>query len=501
MNRSTSPRSRFFALALGGLAVPLIACDKDAKPSSVTPTSAPIAAPEAKKPAALPDADIAKAIQRHFQEEALLRSEHVLASVAQGIASLSGSVGNLLAKERAVRVTETIKGVRSIVDQVTVTPGARTDEQLNADVASLLQHDTATRPYTIGVEAKDGKVTLSGTADSYQQKTLFADIAKTVPGVKSLDNAVVLHYATARPESEILTDVKHRIANDVWLDGNVLGVTVTGHTVHVSGVVSSVAQKSRALSDGWVAGADAVDDAGVIVDWLAQVDQRRVTDYPVKSDAEIGQAVRDAFRLDPRLKTLVPQVEVQSGSVVLRGLVDSPKARLAAKGDAKDTVGVWNVRDEILVQPAAKPTDADIERTIKRTFAQDLLLPDGKSIQVSSTKGKVSLTGTISSGFERFDAIADVGSVPGVVEIDDGLIVKRPPMEIKADIEDRLFWDPMVQRERVSVAVAPDGVATLTGTLDSWSEIKASADDALWGGATRVTNLLKLRNHPEVVAH
>jgi osmotically-inducible protein OsmY len=502
MNMHTSRRLRLapISLALGGFVAALVACHKDSSTSEVTATAASVALPEAKKPAALPDADISQAIQRHFQDEGVLRAEHVQVAVAQGIASLSGSVSSLLAKERAVRVTETIKGVRSIVDQLAVVPVARTDQQLKADVTSALQHDSASRPYTLGVAAKDGRVTLSGTADSWQQKNLFADIAKTVRGVKALDNAVAVHYAAVRAESEIATDVKHRIANDVWLDGNVLGVTVTGHTVHVSGVVGSVAQKMRAHSDGWVAGVDAVDDGGVIVDWFAQADQRRVTDYPVKSDAEIGQAVRDALRLDPRLKTLLPQVLVQNGAIVLSGTVDSPSARRAAEGDARDTVGVWSVRDEVLVQPAGKPVDADIERGVKRALAEDLMLPDGKSIQVSSAKGKVALKGTIASGFERFDAIEDAASVTGVTEIDDGLIVKRPPAEIKASIEDRLFWDPMVQRERVSVAVAPDGIATLTGTLDSWSEIKASGQDALWGGATRVINVLKLKNHPEVVA-
>jgi osmotically-inducible protein OsmY len=210
--------------------------------------------------------------------------------------------------------------------------------------------------------------------------------------------------------------------------------------------------------------------------------------------------VRDAFRFDPRLKTLVPQVVVQNGAVVLSGAVESSKARRAAEVDAKDTVGVWNVRDEVLVQPAAKPTDPDIDRVARRVLADDLFLSDGKSIQVSTAKGKVALTGTVASGFERFDAIADVESVPGVSEIDDGLVVKRPPAEIKASIEDRLFWDPMMERDRVSVSMAPDGVATLTGTVDSWAEIKTATDDALWGGATRVINVLKLKDHPEVSA-
>jgi hypothetical protein len=56
----------------------------------------------------------------------------------------------------------------------------------------------------------------------------------------------------------------------------------------------------------------------------------------------------------------------------------------------------------------------------------------------------------------------------------------------------------MVQRDRVSVAMAPNGDATLTGTVDDWSEIKAATSDAIQGGATRVINLLQLKNHPEL---
>ena len=489
------------ALLVSGCLVPAVAaCHTTRSVPELTGTTAP-RPPEAKKSAPLLDADIAQAIQRHFQDVGPLRSEHLQVSVTNGVAMVSGSVGNLLAKERAIGIAETVRGVRSVVDQVAVVPVTRTDAQLGSDVSHALQRDPTTRSYTIATAAKDGKVTLSGTADSWQQKNLFTDVAAAVPGVKSVDNGVAVHYVAARSESEIAADVQARIANDVWLDGSTFTVTVTGKTVRVRGVAASVAQKARARSDGWVAGVDAVDDGGVTVDWSAHDDQKSVTDFPVKSDPEIQQAVHAAFLLDPRLKTLMPQVTVHGGQIVLSGMVDSPKARSSAEADARDTVGVWNVRDEALVLPAGKPTDVDIERGAKRVLSEDLFLTDGKGIQVSSAKGKVALKGTIASGFERFDAIADVGSVPGVAEVDDDLVVNRSPAQIKASIEDRLFWDPMVERDLVQVEVAPDGVATLTGTLNAWSEMKAAADDALSGGAARVVSLLKLKNHPEVVVH
>ncbi|HEY3816410.1 MAG TPA: BON domain-containing protein [Polyangiaceae bacterium] len=494
MNLPISLQSRFVApaLALSALAVGLLDCHRDMSPPQLATVWTSTPAPQRRAPPS--DTDVAAAIERHFKDEAPLRSQVVRVDVTQGIATLSGSVGDILAKERALKVAETIKGVRSVVDRIAVKPVARTDGQLRTDVMNALHRDPATRAYAIGVEARNGKVTLSGAADSWQQKTLFADVIKAVPGVAAVENEVEVHYPKDRSEADIAADVKHRFANDVWLDGETFGVTVSGHTVHLSGIAGSLGQEMRASSDAWVMGVDAVDDSKINVDWGAYDDQRHIVATPERTDAQIAAAVRDAFVFDPRLKVLEPQVAVMDGTVTLSGAVDSAKARAAAEADAKNTVGVWDVRNDATVQPSSQPADADIVRDAKRVLADDAFLADGKSIQVSSAKGKVALKGTISGFLERWDAVADVESVPGVAEIDDDLSVQRTPAQIAASIEDRLVWDPMVERDHITVSVAPDGVATLTGTVDFVSEARAAVDDASWGGANHVVDLLKLKS-------
>lgn len=467
-------------------------CHRDTGTAQLTAATTPSPAATAKR-TPIPDADIAQAISRHLKEDSAVRSEHVNVSVDNGICTLSGSVGNLLAKERAVRVAETLKGVRSVIDLVEVQPVVRTDDQLKADVMRELQQDRVTRTDGVVVAAKDGKITLSGVAASWPEKGFFTQVTKTVEGVKAIDNQISVKYPLVPSEAQVAADVKHRIANDIWLDGNPITVTVTGHTVHLKGVVGSVAEKTRARSDGWLAGVDSVDDGGVVVDWAARDDQRHVIEYAFRSDDEIARAVRDAFKLDPRLVLLEPRVEVHNGVVELTGTVDSAKARRAAELDAKDTVGVMDVRNTATVQPAGKPTDVDIDRGIKRALSRDFLLPEPAAIHASTSKGKVVLKGEVKSGFERLDAIEDVASIPGVIEIVDEMTVKRSPQDIKADIDDRLYWDATVERDRVKVAVAPDRVATLSGTLDSWSEIRAAVEDATLGGASRVINVLQIR--------
>jgi osmotically-inducible protein OsmY len=425
--------------------------------------------------------------------------EHPQVTVTGGVAVLSGWVSNILAKERAVSVAAAIRGVRSIVDQLVVRPIARTDQQLEADVKAAFHHDLATRPHPVAVAVKEGRVTLSGTADSWPQKTQLEDVAKSVPGVAFVDNALLVHYAAPRSESSIAADVKSRLANDVRLNGCSLAATVGGSKVILTGLVGSVAQQEVARSDAYVVGVDNVDNAAVAVDWRAFDDQQRTTTYAGMADAELADAVRQALRLDPRLTTLIPQVAVKSGVATLTGTVDTPNARQAAASDAQNTTGVWSVRNEVLVQPNGRPTDADVNRAVKQVLSEDPVLSYGKSIQVSTASGKVTLRGTIPFGLDRFDVLADLAEVPGVTEVEDDLTIARSSADIQAIIEDRLYWDPMVERDVVNVAVAPDGVTTLTGTVATWGELRAASNDALGGGAARVINLLKLNKHSELV--
>jgi len=259
--------------------------------------------------------------------------------------------------------------------------------------------------------------------------------------------------------------------------------------------------KLRANADAWVAGVDSVDDDGVLVDWAARDEQRRVLDVPYRTDCQVALAVRDAFSYDPRLKAAEPEVVVDGCVATLSGNVHGAFARRAAESDAKNTLGVCEVHDQALAPPLrSPPTDADIERAAKFALLGDHFLPSPGSIRVSASKGTVTLTGSVESGLERLDAEGVVGRVPGVAGVDNQLAVTRTPTDVKAALEDYLYWDAMVRPNRVSIAVAADGTATLTGSLDSWGETRAATHDAMRAGASRVVNLLKVKGSPEFAA-
>lgn len=88
-------------------------------------------------------------------------------STHQGVVTLTGTVNNLLAKQRSVEIAETVRGVRSVVDRIEVEPAwHRLDSAIKEDMDRAFLNDSATESWEIGVTVQDNIATLTGTVDS-----------------------------------------------------------------------------------------------------------------------------------------------------------------------------------------------------------------------------------------------------------------------------------------------------------------------------------------------
>ena len=84
------------------------------------------------------DSGITTAVEAGFNSEKGVSPNDVDVSTSQGIVTLSGSVANLLAKDRAVQIAESIRGVLGVIDLTTVTPLLRPDEDIRKDILTAL---------------------------------------------------------------------------------------------------------------------------------------------------------------------------------------------------------------------------------------------------------------------------------------------------------------------------------------------------------------------------
>jgi len=448
----------------------------------------------------LSDEDITLAVETNLLLDDAVSSYLVDVETNMGIVTLSGEVDNLLQKIRAEKLTLATRGVRSVVNQIEVRNVARSDDQVHRDVVAALAVDPATDSYEIDVAVERGVVTLAGEVDSWRERSLSETVATGVRGVQDVVNEITIGDVAERTDLEIKAEIERYYETDVYLNEDFLNVAVNNGRVTLDGRVGSAAEKWRAYNNAWVNGVNSVTMEDVeIVSWLSE-DKRTPAEGAVMSDEEVEQAVEDALLWDPRVNSAEIGVRVNDGAVTLSGMQDNLRAKQAATRTAMNTVGVWNVTNLIRVRPEDRPSDTILEERVTSALFRDPYVEDVK-VDVDVWHGIVTLTGAVSSRFEKQHAGEIAAGVNGVVAVDNDMRVEemwkwRDDLVIRNDIESQLYWSPFVDEDEVDVTVN-DGVATLTGTVDTWFERRMAAENAREGGARRVLNRLMVDNYPE----
>ncbi|MEE4112536.1 MAG: BON domain-containing protein, partial [Desulfobacteraceae bacterium] len=110
----------------------------------------------------LSDADIAAAVETGLRTDPAVSANLIDVAIHTGIATLSGSVPDLLSKERAAQIAESVKGVRAVVNTLEVMPRLRSDQKIRRDIEDALLADPAADSYEIGVSVDNGIATLTG---------------------------------------------------------------------------------------------------------------------------------------------------------------------------------------------------------------------------------------------------------------------------------------------------------------------------------------------------
>jgi osmotically-inducible protein OsmY len=214
-----------------------------------------------------------------------------------------------------------------------------------------------------------------------------------------------------------------------------------------------------------------------------------------QSDAQIEKAVEDALFYDPRVSAFDIRVDVDERDVTLTGVVDNLKAKQSAERDARNTAGVWRVENYLKVRSVSPPSDSEIAEAIRNALQQDTSL-DRFEFTVSVVNQQAYLYGTVDSHYDKMRAENVASRVAGVIEISNFINVSRTwewksDADIKADVEDELFWSPYVDSEDINIEVE-DGEAILTGVATDWAEADTAVGNAFEGGARSVRARLDL---------
>lgn len=471
----------------------------------------------------LGDQAITDAVEDEIIFDQAVSLANIDVSTRNGMVTLDGTVGNILARDRAGSLAQTVRGVRAVNNQLDVSIGEdRTDAAIEQDIQDALLYDPATEAYEVTVDVSSNVVTLSGAVDSWQERELVARTAKGVDGVRRINNQLDVEYDRMRPDTEVRTEIEEALRWDKQVDAGLIDATVDNGVVTLDGTVGSTAEKQEAVAEAWVAGVDDVVAEDLEVGrWARDAEMRGDTVTADLTDAEIADAIEDALMYEPRVDGYEVTPDVDDGEVTLRGTVESLKAKRAAANAARTTMGVTSVTNRLKVRPEEQIAETTVETNVRAALARDPFV-DRFEITVDVVNGTAHLYGTVDTYYEKAQADDVAATASGVLEVTNHLVVDaldtpytydpyvdeyyvydydwydyepvytlEEDWNIRDDIKDELWWSPFVDSDDVNVTVE-NGTATLTGTVETWSEYWSARENAYEGGATWVINELNV---------
>ena len=214
----------------------------------------------------------------------------------------------------------------------------KTDNQLKQDVIAELGWEPSVNAAQIGVEVKDGIVTLAGHVDSFAEKWNAETAAQRVSGVKALaiELEVTLPGSSRRTDADIARTASNVLEWTTYLPKDAVKVMVENGWITLKGEVEWEYKKREAVyAVRYLMGVTGVSDQITI--------KPSISTSAVKSDIEAAlnrRAASDGQNIS---------VEVDGGTVTLSGSVENWSDRELASNTAWSTPGVHNVYDNISV--------------------------------------------------------------------------------------------------------------------------------------------------------
>jgi osmotically-inducible protein OsmY len=140
------------------------------------------------------DTEIAHAVRRALDWDALVPDERIRSTVSNGWVTLEGNVDTWAAREDAERAIQNLIGVRGVTDKMTVLARPVLPERVREAIEAALERRAEREARHIEVEVtSEGTVRLTGQVRSWAEKRATLAAARFSPGVRSVEDRLAIN--------------------------------------------------------------------------------------------------------------------------------------------------------------------------------------------------------------------------------------------------------------------------------------------------------------------
>jgi osmotically-inducible protein OsmY len=217
-----------------------------------------------------------------------------------------------------------------------------------------------------------------------------------------------------RSDMDVKRDVEAELRAHPDIDATDIAAAVKNGVVTLSGYVRSFSQK-------WEAERAAKRVAGVA--GVANDIEVRLPIFNQRPDPEIARDAVAAIQSQLPYAADHIRIIVRDGWIALEGTTEWNYQCERAEEAVRRLRGVKGVTNLITLQPRVPPIE--IKQKIEEAFRRSAEI-DAARITVTTDGGTVTLSGTVRSWAERQEAERSAWSVPGVVKVDNQIVVSPP---------------------------------------------------------------------------
>lgn len=264
-----------------------------------------------------------------------------------------------------------------VISSFCVSPVVATDKDSDhwkeSRINSMISSNEVLEGYSIEAEVKDDRATLDGIVALDTQKDLANAIARSVTGIKKVDNNIEVKKGQVRGESASIAQsvkdatttakVKSKLLWSRSLSGTDISVETNNHVLTLGGAVNSAAEKDLAERVALkTSGVHKVNNTITVTNPRARlggVDLKKVEKNAGEALEDVGGDIGDAWITTKVQSSLLftrslnidaLRVSTKNHVVSISGTVDTQAEKDLVKEIANDIDGVKTVNNEIQVR-------------------------------------------------------------------------------------------------------------------------------------------------------
>ena len=214
-----------------------------------------------------------------------------------------------------------------------------------------------------------------------------------------------------KTDKQLQSDVMEELQWDPKLNASEIGVAVKNGIITLNGHVDNYGKKIAAEE-----AAKRVKDVRGIVEEITV----QLSHDGKRTDQELAQAAVNALRWNSAIPDQNITVEVENGWLSLDGHLDWQFQKEAATNAVKDIIGLKGISNLINIKPRVNiPVVRD---TIKKALERSADV-EADRILIETSGNKVILRGKARSWVEKNEVERAAWSAPGVMEVEDALVL------------------------------------------------------------------------------